>query len=233
MVPAKVGLGGLPPSLPADLYNICFERFDLISLPCHNHNGWLGIKHQVTYVLDLISNLTFCGSVRGRGLQRAWRVQRAQHLCQHHMHKRPHGPERISLRKLRCGLHWGPVSADDWWMCQSALSEQRHLQRRVSHLHLQLPDWLWRSVWGGVQIQIQILYSPSFTTRKVSRIGKHANISKQQLWHTSTSIVRGIHPSAPRKQHPHTHPHTCAHMHIHTPACTCAHTCIDTSNISM
>ena len=43
--------------------------------------------------------------------------------------------------------------------------------------------------------------------------GKHANISKQQHWHTSSSIIRAIHPSAPPKQHPHphTHPHTCTH----------------------
>ena len=73
------------------------------------------------------------------------------------------------------------------------------------------------------QIQIQILYSPSFTKRKVSL----------------TSIVKGIHPFAPTKEHPkltythlraHAHTHICtsalarAHTHTHTHARARAHT---------
>ena len=51
---------------------------------------------------------------------------------------------------------------------------------------------------------------------------KHTNINKQQQWPTSTSIVRGIHPSTPPKQHTPRHPHTCTHTHTH--ACMHART---------
>ena len=42
-----------------------------------------------------------------------------------------------------------------------------------------------------IQIQIQLFYSPSLQQRKCLESGKHTNISKQQHWHTSTSIIRG------------------------------------------
>ena len=61
-----------------------------------------------------------------------------------------------------------------------------------------------------------------FTTRKCLESGKHTNISKQQHWHTSTSIIRSIHPSAPPTPPTSTHLH--AHIHIHTPAPARAHT---------
>ena len=62
------------------------------------------------------------------------------------------------------------------------------------------------SVVQFLRFQIQILYSPSFT-RKASQKAVSIQTSKQQCWHTSTSIVRGILPSAPTIQH--THPPTC------------------------
>ena len=57
--------------------------------------------------------------------------------------------------------------------------------------------------------------------------GKHTNISKQQHWHTSISIIRGIHPSAPPKQHP-PHPPTCTHTCTYTHLRMCVWMCART-----
>ena len=48
------------------------------------------------------------------------------------------------------------------------------------------------------------LFTKFYNKESVSKSGKHTNISKRQHWHTSTSIVRGTHPSTPTKQHTHT-----------------------------
>ena len=81
--------------------------------------------------------------------------------------------------------------------------------------------WLWwpvMAIMASVQPELgQVVFRFRFIIHQVLqqgkclKSGKHTNISKQQHWHTSASIVRGIRPPASLKQHTHTHTHT------HTP----------------
>jgi len=69
----------------------------------------------------------------------------------------------------------------------------------------------WGGVWGGVKLPHVLCHTEiekgafgfRFSIHQVLQeekrleSGKHKNISKLQHWHTSRSIVRGIHPSTP------------------------------------
>ena len=76
------------------------------------------------------------------------------------------------------------LAAEFWicWRCQCPLAQRCLLT----------PCRQTRCWW--IRIQLHMLYLPSYNKESVSKIGKHINISKRQQWHTSTSIVRGIHP---------------------------------------
>ena len=77
-----------------------------------------------------------------------------------------------------------------------------------------------------LRFRFRLFIHPVLRQGKCLESGKHTNISERQHWHTSTSTVRGMHPSAPPEQRTHAHTHTlqsmCCYVSWHWTKYTCS-----------